>query len=201
MFSTLCLQLTPTSYLGPKLRGIRRQRSPGWWLCENMKQDKKSKLVWPTWRKWHYFFRPEESMGRTRPLCVPLEPEAAVAVAQPLLCCQGTSTDLQHWQVMSQGCFCSFILGENQWNEQGCVCLSSVPHIKAFLSRWSEKVKSIISAAEVAGWTVSQLVCSESQFRVCWEKKMICVLCGYGADQLILYWNGFPWVSKAGQSL
>lgn len=82
-----------------------------------------------------------------------------------------------------------------------CLPLLSATHQGISILTQSEKVKSIISAPEVAGCTVSQLVCSESQFWVCWEKKIICVLCECRADQLILDWNGFTLVSKAGQNL
>lgn len=65
--------------------------------------------------------------------------------------------------------------------------VSAFPQWKGIFSlTQSEKVKSIISAPEVPGWTISQLVCSEFQFGVCWEKKMICGPCEYSGDQLIL---------------
>lgn len=135
VFSNLCLQSTPTSYLGTWGLGELGQRQisrlVAEWKCETG-QEKQTCLA-SLKEVTLFFFMPEECMGRTKPLSVPLDPEAAGAMAQPVLCCWGISTDLQHWQVMSQRCFCSFILGENQLNEQGCVCLSSVPHIKAFL--------------------------------------------------------------------
>lgn len=133
------------------------------------------------------FFKPGESMGRTKPLCVSSEQEAAGLDGTAF----GVLLRHQYRAAAPTGRVSKVFPFFYSWGKSAERARLRLPFLSAthqgiFILMWSEKVKSIISAPEVPGWTISQLVCSEFQLWVCCEKKTICGPCEYWGHQRLL---------------